>query len=102
MDLKQTVEWAKGIDLLQITEKQRHKAKCYRDMIIEKSITVGTLTVKIDAYMSDISEYIEQLAKINVKHPELVDAEKEEEIPESNDIGMIKAAPIIASSPLLP
>lgn len=69
MNLRDTVEWAKGIDIVSINEKQRYKAKCYRDMIIEKSATVENLTAKIDAYMQDIQEYLAQLDKIDVRQP---------------------------------
>ena len=66
MDLRQTVEWAKKLDLTKIPAKQNYKAKCYADMIIEKSTTVSSLTSRIESYMQDIQEYLGQLEKLGL------------------------------------
>lgn len=66
MDLQATVRWAKSLDMMKIDEKHRNKAKCYADMIIEKSGTVSVLTEKISRYMDDVQEYLGQLEKLNL------------------------------------
>lgn len=74
-----------------IEEKHRYKAKCYADMIIEKSATVSALTEKIGRYMADIQEYLQQLDKINVSPGEKAPVVEEPVIQEP-----------AKSSPLLP
>ena len=75
--------------MTKIDEKQRHKAKCYADMIVEKSGTVSVLTDKIGKYMADIQEYLIQLEKINVSPEPKAEIPKTESKPEK-------------TSPLLP
>ena len=68
--------------MTKIDEKQRHKAKCYADMIVEKSDTVSVLTNKIGKYMADIQEYLMQLEKINISPEPKVELPKEDVKPE--------------------
>jgi hypothetical protein len=83
MNLQATVQWAKSINFDQIDQKQRYKAQCYADMIVEKSGTVAVLTDKIGKYMEDIQEYLGQLEKINISpEPKRVEPVVEEKEPE--------------------
>ena len=92
MNLKNIQEWASKIDLLVVDEKKRHHAKCYKDMIAEKTGMINMHTAKIEKYMKDINEYVEQLAKIGLSMKPIEN--KVEEV--------VSSFPTESSSPLLP
>ena len=78
MNMKEIQKWAQGIDPSAHHERKRHRIRCYRDMILEKSQRMAELTDKLTKYQADIEEYVTQLGKENIF---LVQAENVPETP---------------------
>jgi len=54
---------------VEVPEKKRHHAKCYRDMLVEKIGAINNSTATVNKYMDDIQEYLKQLEKIGLILP---------------------------------
>ena len=67
MNLQSITTWANQIDIMQVNEKQRLRASEYKKMILNKSAIVSEMTAKINGYMADIQEYVDQLDKLNIR-----------------------------------
>jgi len=76
MNLSEITKWAQTIDPMTVEEKKRHLVICYKDMIITNTGLITQLTNKIDKYMVDIQEHLEQLDRVGISLPSV---KKEEE-----------------------
>jgi len=101
MNLKEIVEWAEKIDISLVEEKRRERAKCYKDMIIERSHAINELTAKTENYMGKIQDFIFQLDRIGIKFEKHFEPEPIKEEPKVVETVATPEKPRI-QSPLLP